>query len=207
MVDTYLRKRKTTTNEVNKSTVYTGDDDYDGDGKSFTLLDYLRIFGGLLLINVVLSQYITGTLLWGQQTRWTNPRYAKFMLTGPHYVNLTEQELSKYNGENPDLPIYVAVNGSVYDVTSNPDTYGPGGPYHFFAGTDAARAYVTGCFQTDLTHDLRELDPTEAKEGVKGWQSFYEKSSKYWLVGRVNHPPLTGEPPAPCNGQKYPGAY
>lgn len=36
--------------------------------------------------------------------------------------------------------------------------YGPGGGYSFFAGRDAARAFVSGCFDTDLTHDLRGLE-------------------------------------------------
>lgn len=32
--------------------------------------------------------------------------------------------------------------------------YGPGGSYNFFTGRDATRAFVTGCFQEDLTPDL-----------------------------------------------------
>lgn len=36
--------------------------------------------------------------------------------------------------------------------------YGPGGSYNFFAGRDATRAFVTGCFQEDLTPDLRGVE-------------------------------------------------
>jgi predicted heme/steroid binding protein len=71
---------------------------------------------------------------------------------------LTDAELAQYDGKNPEKPIYVAINGSVFDVSANPHMYGPGGGYAFFAGRDAARAFVSGCFQDDLTWDLRGLE-------------------------------------------------
>lgn len=61
----------------------------------------------------------------------------------------------KYDGSNPNTPIYLALNGTIYDVTAGRSMYGPGGSYHFFAGRDASRAFVTGCFDTDLTPDMR----------------------------------------------------
>lgn len=51
----------------------------------------------------------------------------------------------------------VAIDGDVYDVSSSAKTYGPGGGYSIFAGKDAARAFITGCFKTHLTHDLRGM--------------------------------------------------
>ncbi|KAF2861355.1 cytochrome b5, partial [Piedraia hortae CBS 480.64] len=63
---------------------------------------------------------------------------------------LTPSELKLYNGSSTTLPIYLALNKTIYDVSSNRDTYGPGGPYGFFAGRDASRAFVTGCFESDL---------------------------------------------------------
>lgn len=43
-------------------------------------------------------------------------------------------------------------------TTPSPSSYGPAGPYHFFAGRDAGRAFLTGCFDTDLTPDLRGVE-------------------------------------------------
>lgn len=66
--------------------------------------------------------------------------------------------MSLYNGTDTTLPIYLGLNGSIYDVSASPHLYGPGGSYHFFAGRDATRAFVTGCFEEDLTGDLRGVE-------------------------------------------------
>lgn len=84
-------------------------------------------------------------------------------------MNLTPSELALYNGSDPSLPLYLAINGTIIDVSANPGIYGPGGGYHFFVGRDASRAFVTGCFQEDLTHDMRGVEemyiPIEDDDG------------------------------------------
>jgi predicted heme/steroid binding protein len=99
-------------------------------------------------------------------TYLSDDQLTEFYQRGP--ISLTEEELAKYNGVQPDLPIYIALNGSIYDVSAGQKTYGPGGSYHFFAGRDAARAFITGCFQEDLTSDLRGVEamyiPKEAPD-------------------------------------------
>jgi hypothetical protein len=39
---------------------------------------------------------------------------------------ITVQELAKYDGRDPSLPLLLAVRGSLYDVTSGKEFYGPG---------------------------------------------------------------------------------
>jgi predicted heme/steroid binding protein len=55
-------------------------------------------------------------------------------------VYISQSELVRHNGTDPTLPIYIAVNGIVYDVTAGKKFYQEGGAYHFIAGTDATKA-------------------------------------------------------------------
>ena len=50
----------------------------------------------------------------------------------------TSAELSKFDGTNSTLPIYLAMNGNVYDVTAGRDFYQTGGAYHYLAGRDSS---------------------------------------------------------------------
>ncbi|KAL5342449.1 heme/steroid binding domain protein [Aspergillus crustosus] len=123
-----------------------------------SILDILRLLAALVAVSCGLSYYLTSSesLLWGYKpwfTKW--PQVIRY-IKGP--VNLTPGELVLYDGTNPSLPIYLAVNGTIFDVSANPNMYGPGGSYHFFAGRDATRAFVTGCFAEDLTDDLTGVE-------------------------------------------------
>lgn len=174
----------------------------------FSLIDILRIIGGLLFLNAFLSWWFTSTSTWGYKGKWIDSGYLKLRITN-NYVNMSLDELSLYNGTDPNLPIYIGLNGKVYDVSRSRAVYGPKGTYGFFSGKDGARAFVTGCFnkEDEFTYDLRELDPDEAIHDIKEWQRFFESSPKYWYAGTVQHEELVGEPPAPCDHVKFPTYY
>ncbi|KAJ3343222.1 hypothetical protein HDU93_009206 [Gonapodya sp. JEL0774] len=122
----------------------------------------------------------------------------------PPPKTFTEAELAEFDGSDPEKPVYLAFRGKVYDVSSNRDTYGKKGQgYNMFAGRDAARAFVTGCFNPEdghLTHDLRGLTEDEVS-GLKEWGDFYEKEGKeggkYPYIGTVIHEPIPSDRPIP----------
>ncbi|GAA5881985.1 hypothetical protein JCM16303_003496 [Sporobolomyces ruberrimus] len=150
------------------------------------------------MTSIVLSRAITQTWTWGYEPTFSPLEYLQSILVPPPGpLTLTEIQLSLYDGKtDPSLPIYLAIDGDVYDVTKGSESYGPGGAYNHFAGVDAARAFVTGCFKTHLTHDLRGFDEKELAT-LKYWKEFYETHAKYRKVGRVMHPPIDPNSPIP----------
>ena len=56
-----------------------------------------------------------------------------------NYPTVTQQELAAHDGSNPDIPVYVVLDGYVYDVSAGrTQFYDPGKPYHFLTGRDAS---------------------------------------------------------------------
>ncbi|KAI0829351.1 cytochrome b5 [Trametes gibbosa] len=149
------------------------------------------------LFVVLAGKFFTGSYLWEMDM----PNLSQFIPTNQRLFS--EGLLAQFDGTNPEKPVYIAIDGDVYDVSSNRATYGPGGSYHMMAGRDAARAYGTGCFKTHLTHDLRGLSESETR-GVEHWKKFFAESKKYTKIGRVSHPPIDPASPTPehCDPKK-----
>lgn len=68
----------------------------------------------------------------------TSEQVAALTSSGKTLRKFTVEELKKYNGTNPELPIYLVLDGNVYDVTKGKEFYIPGGPYHYLAGKDSS---------------------------------------------------------------------
>jgi predicted heme/steroid binding protein len=123
-------------------------------------VDILRVITFLALASWVLSYLFSGgeSGFWGMthKPKMLKVDWWKAQLQGPIY--LTPEELANYDGTDETKPVYLAINGTIYDVSNGRHIYGPGGSYRFFAGCDAARAYVTGCFAEDRTPDMRGVE-------------------------------------------------
>ena len=65
-------------------------------------------------------------------------------------------------------------------------------------GKDATRAFITGCFQTHLTHDLRGLSQDQV-DSLKSWADFFAGSKKYTYVGKVILDPIDPQSPIPAD--------
>jgi hypothetical protein len=80
--------------------------------------------------------------------------------------NFTLSQLSQFDGKkdgksNQDKPVYLSMNGIVFDVSKGRDFYGPGGPYE-----------KVGCWFLDLllavrTHGLTPLDDSSIKLSLR----------------------------------------
>ncbi|KAF9410565.1 hypothetical protein BGZ94_001606 [Podila epigama] len=93
------------------------------------------------------------------------------------------EELAKYDGEDTEADIYVAVKGTVFNVTAKRSMYGPGGGYSCFAGKDASKALgKSSLHPEDCVADYSGLDMKELKV-LNDWYSFFEK--RYPIVGKT----------------------
>ena len=183
-----VRQRKSGAQQTNGSTgaekkppsqAQDGDTE-DLDNTTLTTLDILRLLLGLFLLSSLLSYFITNdTFFWGYRPWFVRPAVVSRWWAGP--VLLTDAELAAYDGSDPSKPVYLALNGTIYDVSAGRRIYGPGGSYNVFAGKDAARGFITGCFAEDSTPDLRGAEwtyiprdvPAPGAEALSGEEKNY----------------------------------
>jgi membrane-associated progesterone receptor component len=96
----------------------------------------------------------------------------------------TLEELHSFNGAQDDQPIYIALNGKVYDVSSGRHFYGPGTSYHALAGHDASVALAKSSLEAqDIDAPLSSLQDPEDRERLQNWVNKYD--SKYPVVGTL----------------------
>ncbi|KAJ5113525.1 hypothetical protein N7456_002059 [Penicillium angulare] len=95
---------------------------------------------------------------------------------------ISQEELAKCNGTDPNRPTLVAIKGVVFDVSRNA-AYGSSGQYRVFAGKDPSRALAKSSLKAEDCvpewHDLEDKEKTVLDE----WFTFFSK--RYNIVGKV----------------------
>ncbi|KAF2202253.1 putative progesterone binding protein [Delitschia confertaspora ATCC 74209] len=103
-------------------------------------------------------------------------------LAPPKDDPITFEYLSKCDGTNEGYPTYVAIMGTVFDVTGNA-SYTPGKGYHVFAGKEPNRALAKSSLKPeDCIPDYEDL-PDNEKKVLNDWYTFFSK--RYNVVGKV----------------------
>ncbi|XP_078001028.1 neudesin-like [Glandiceps talaboti] len=96
----------------------------------------------------------------------------------------TDEDLAKYDGSIPELPIYMAVKGVVFDVTGSPEYYGKGAPYNALAGKDCTRAVAKMSLEPeDLSSDVTGLTDSQLNDLENVFKNTYKR--KYKVVGHM----------------------
>ncbi|XP_050670462.1 neuferricin homolog [Leptidea sinapis] len=108
----------------------------------------------------------------------------EYYFTQNHNVRTIPQtKLSQFNGiQNKEL--YLAVIGSIFNVTKSKSHYEKGRSYHFFVGKDATRSLVTGDFQDSSEKRDHILDlKCDDLFAIINWKQTFRK--KYLYVGKL----------------------
>lgn len=94
-----------------------------------------------------------------------------------------EEELAQYDGSDPDGPILLGVDGTVFNVWKGRNFYGPGGEYHVMAGRDATRLLAKNSLEEESEEDaIKPLNIAE-KATLEGWYWIFK--GKYEVVGKL----------------------
>ncbi|EIM81018.1 progesterone binding protein [Stereum hirsutum FP-91666 SS1] len=110
-------------------------------------------------------------------------------LAPPKEDKYTLEELKQYDGNDPAKPIYVAIKGTIFDVTRKRDTYGPGWSYNIFAGKDGSKGLGKSSLkEEDAVPDYSDLPENELKV-LNDWHGFFSK--RYNIVGKVSDLPAS----------------
>lgn len=106
--------------------------------------------------------------------------------------NFTAEQLKYFDGTNDEKtgdekPVYLSVNGQVFDVSDGKDFYGPEGPYCNFAGHECGVALAKMSFDVEFLGDLEGCSklPASEKTELEGWIEKFTYYRPYPIKGRL----------------------
>ena len=106
--------------------------------------------------------------------------------------NFTAKQLRHFDGtkdpkSEEDKPVYLAVNGTVFDVSLGRDFYGPGGPYEKFAGRECGMALAKMSFDEEHLDNLEGCASLNfgEKNQLHEWYEKFKYYRAYPEMGRL----------------------
>ena len=106
--------------------------------------------------------------------------------------NFTVKQLKNFNGEEDERtgelkPVYLSVNGTVFDVSDGRNFYGPDGPYASFAGRECGVALAKMSFDAEHLDDLAGCESLNfgEKQELENWIEKFTYFRSYPVKGRL----------------------
>jgi predicted heme/steroid binding protein len=94
----------------------------------------------------------------------------------------TLETLNKFDCNNPERRL-ISMFGTIYDVTSSIDNYGPDGSYKEYAGHDITLALSMNKTDAKWLDKFVKMEEKWIK-AAKGWSDFY--ATKYPIAGKLD---------------------
>lgn len=106
--------------------------------------------------------------------------------------NFTLKQLRHFDGTydesmKENKSVYLALAGTVYDVTQGKEFYGPGGPYENFAARECGVALAKMSFDEKHLDDVVGCENLSfgEKESLDGWIQQFKYFKNYPIIGKV----------------------
>jgi len=105
--------------------------------------------------------------------------------------NFTLAQLSHFDGkkdkDGQDKPVYLSLNGIVFDVSGGRNFYGPEGPYEVFAGHECGVALAKMSFDKEHVDDFASIATLKhgEKMELENWIEKFTHYRCYPILGRV----------------------
>jgi membrane-associated progesterone receptor component len=106
--------------------------------------------------------------------------------------NFTFQQLAYFDGKKDEKtleqkPVYLSLNGIVFDVSKGRDFYGEGGPYEQFAGHECGVALAKMSFDSEHLDDVAGCESLSyvEKDELEGWIQKFKYYRCYPVKGRL----------------------
>ncbi|KAG7367773.1 cytochrome b5-like heme/steroid binding domain containing protein [Nitzschia inconspicua] len=155
-------------------------------------LGYLVIFVIVLITHQLLSVSRPHPITTNMSNNSTTAKEETKVAVDPPR-NFTAKQLAYFDGTKDektgeDKPVYLSVNGTVFDVSDGRNFYGPDGPYEKFAGKECGVALAKMSFDEQHLGNLKgcstELNFGERTE-LEGWIEKFTYYRNYPIKGKL----------------------